>query len=132
MRRGFSAETFKASCLWEHGSKVVQRIVVPSPMVFVINSRWGGIQICEEKGKESQQRKLYYILKKNSVQLNFVNQFPVNRSTVTFWFCFLSKTKYNFNTTSSMTECVIFTLTMRRKACEVWSQMGNPKRSLEL
>lgn len=39
MRKDFSAETFKASCLWEHGRKVVQRIAVPSPMVFAIKSR---------------------------------------------------------------------------------------------
>lgn len=52
MRKYFSAETFKASCLWEHGSKAFQRVSVFSPTVFAINHREGGIQIYEEKGKE--------------------------------------------------------------------------------
>lgn len=52
MRKAFFAEAFKAQSLWEHGSKVFQRISVPSPTVFAINSRGGGIQIYEEKRKE--------------------------------------------------------------------------------
>lgn len=51
MRKGFSAEAFKASWFGEPGSRALQKPAVPSPMVFVINSRSGEIQIHEEKGK---------------------------------------------------------------------------------
>jgi len=65
MRKDFSALTFKASCLWEHGIKVVQSIAIPSPMVFTINSRQVGIEIYKEKGEDkvyqqAKQALLYF------------------------------------------------------------------------